>query len=98
MATKPGYPARRPCRCGGANPNCLQCGGTGFIEAQGFRPIMSGPAGIKPRYVPRESTGTIQGPPEPKQCPHCGLQVLLLPEHLMEAHPDVPQGETIHAE
>ena len=94
MAIKPDYPTHGPCRCGGANPDCLQCGGKGFIETPGFRPIMAGPAGVRRHYVPRESVGTIQGPPEPMRCPHCGLDVLHLAVHLTEAHPDKPQGET----
>ena len=95
MALKPDHPTQRPCLCGGANPACLQCGGTGVIEDPGFRPIMAGPAGIRRRpYVPRGSVGTIQGPPEPIRCPHCGLEILNLAVHLAEAHPDQPQGET----
>jgi predicted RNA-binding protein with RPS1 domain len=94
MAIKPDHPTQRPCRCG-TNPNCLQCGGTGVLETPGFRPIMAGPAGIRRRpYVPRVSGGTIQGPPEPVRCPHCGFEVLNLAVHLAEAHPDQPQCET----
>jgi predicted RNA-binding protein with RPS1 domain len=65
------------------------------IENTGFRPIMAGPAGIRRRsYIPRESVGTIQGPPVPIRCPHCGLEILNLAVHLAETHPDQPQGET----
>ena len=95
MPIKPDHPPQRPCRCGGANPNCLQCGGTGVIETPGFRPIMAGPVSIRRRaYVPRDSGGTIQGPPEPVRCLHCGFEVLNLAVHLAEAHPDQPQCET----
>ena len=95
MAIKPDHPTQRPCRCGGANPNCLQCGGKGVIDTPGFRPIMAGPAGIRRRpYAPRVSEGTMQGPPEPVRCPHCGFEVLNLSVHLAEAHPDQPQCET----
>ena len=95
MAIKFDHPIQRPCRCGGANPNCLQCGGKGVIEAPRFRPIMAGPAGSRVRpYVRRDPVGTIQGPPEPVRCPHCGFEVLNLAVHLVEAHPDQPQSET----
>ncbi len=95
MPNKPDHPTQRACRCGGANPNCLQCGGKGVIETSGFRPIMAGPVSIGRRaYVPRDSGGAIQGPPEPVRCPHCGFEVLNLAVHLTEAHPDQPQHET----
>ena len=95
MAIKPDHPTQRACRCGGANPNCLQCGGTGVIDAPGFRPIMAGPVTIRRRaYVPRETVGTSAGPPEPVRCPHCEFEVLNLAVHLAEAHPDQPQSET----
>jgi predicted RNA-binding protein with RPS1 domain len=95
MAIKPDHPTQRRCLCGGANPNCLQCGGKGFIEPPGVRSIMAGPAGVRRRLpVSRESLGTIQGPPEPIRCPHCGLEVLHLAVHLTEAHPEKPQRET----
>jgi predicted RNA-binding protein with RPS1 domain len=56
---------------------------------------MAGPAGVRRRfYIPRESVGTIQGPPVPIRCPHCGLEILNLAVHLAETHPDQPQGET----
>ena len=92
---KSGHPTQRPCRCGGANPNCPQCGGKGVIEASGFRSIMSGPAGIRRRhFVPPEPAGTIAGPPVPVRCPHCNFEVLNLAVHLAEDHPDQPQVET----
>lgn len=95
MAFTPDHPAQRPCPCGGANPNCPQCGGKGVLEPPGVRSIMAGPAGVRRRLpVPRESVGTIQGPPEPSRCPHCGLDVLHLALHVAEAHPEQPQGET----
>ncbi len=89
------HPSRRPCRCGGANPNCPQCGGKGVIDVSGFRPIMAGPAGIRRRpFVPRDQGGAISGPPAPVRCPHCNFEVLNLAVHLAEDHPDQPQGET----
>lgn len=92
---KSGHPTQRPCRCGGANPNCPQCGGKGVIEASGFRSIMSGPAAIRRRhFVPPEPAGTIAGPPVPVRCPHCNFEVLNLAVHLAEDHPDQPQAET----
>lgn len=95
MALKPEHSPRRPCPCGGANPNCPQCEGRGFIEPSRIRSIMSGPAGVRKRLpIARENVGTIQGPPEPVRCPHCGLDVLLLAVHLTEAHPELPQQET----
>ncbi len=95
MTIKSDHPIQRPCRCGGANPNCLQCGGKGVIDTPEFRTIMAGPAGIRRRpYVPRDTVGTIQGPPEPVRCPHCEFEVLNLAVHLAESHPDQPQGET----
>jgi hypothetical protein len=95
MALKPNHPTQRRCPCGGANPDCLQCGGKGVIDTPGVRPIMAGPAGIRRRLpVPRESVGTIPGPPEPVRCPHCGLEVLILAVHLTEAHPEQPPHET----
>jgi hypothetical protein len=95
MALKPNHPTQRRCPCGGANPDCLQCGGKGVIETPGVRPIMAGPAGIRRRLpISRESVGTIPGPPEPVRCPHCGWEVLILAVHLTEAHPEQPQHET----
>lgn len=95
MAMKSDHPTRRPCRCGGVNPRCPQCGGTGVIDASGFRAIMAGPAGIRRRpFVPHDSGVTSQGPPAPVRCPHCGFEVLDLAAHLAESHPDQPQGET----
>jgi predicted RNA-binding protein with RPS1 domain len=95
MTIKSDQPTQRPCRCGGANPNCLQCGGTGYIGNAGFRPIMSAPAGARRRLpVSRESVGTIPSLPEPVRCPHCGFEVLNLAVHLTEAHPETPQCET----
>jgi hypothetical protein len=92
---KSDHPTRRPCRCGGTNPSCPQCGGRGVIETTGFRSIMTGPVGIRRRpYVPRDAGGTLSGPPAPVRCPHCGFEVLNLPVHLAESHPDQPQGET----
>jgi len=92
---KSDHPTHRPCRCGGANPNCPQCGGKGVIDVSGFRPIMAGPAGIRRRpFVPRDTGGTISGPPAPVRCPHCNFEVLNLAVHLAEDHPDQPQGET----
>ena len=56
---------------------------------------MASPAGVRRRLpVPRESVGTIQGPPEPRRCPHCGLEVLHLALHVAETHPQQPQHET----
>ena len=95
MAFKPDHPIQRPCPCGGVNPNCPQCGGKGFIDPHGVRPIMAGPAGVRRRLpVFRESEGTIAGPPEPIRCPHCGMEVLHLAVHVTEAHPEHSQGET----
>jgi len=95
MTIKPDHSTQRPCRCGGTNPNCLQCGGKGVIDTREFRAIMAGPAGIRRRpYVPRDAVGTTQGPPKPVRCPHCGFEVLNLAVHLAETHPDQPQGET----
>ena len=95
MVMKSDHPTQRPCRCGGANPNCLHCGGRGVIDTSEFRVIMAGPAGIRRRpYVPRDTEGTIQGPPAPVRCPHCGFEVLNLAVHLADTHPDQPQGET----
>ena len=92
---KSDHPTHRPCRCGGANPNCPQCGGKGVIDGSGFRPIMAGPAGIRKRpFVPRDTGATISGPPAPVRCPHCNFEVLNLAVHLAEDHPDQPQGET----
>jgi predicted RNA-binding protein with RPS1 domain len=95
MGIKPDHPTQRPCACGGANPNCLQCGGSGLVETPGFRPIMAGPAGTRRRpYVAREIVESTPGIPEPRRCPHCGLDVLNLAVHLTEAHPEMPQQET----
>jgi hypothetical protein len=92
---KSGHPTQRPCRCGGANPSCPQCGGKGVIEASGFRSIMSGPTAIRRRpFVPPDTGGMIAGPPAPVRCPHCNFEVLNLAVHLAEDHPDQPQGET----
>ena len=56
---------------------------------------MAGPAGIRKRpFVPRDTGGTIAGPPAPVRCPHCNFEVLNLAVHLAEDHPDQPQGET----
>ncbi len=94
MAFKPNRSPRRPCRCGGANPNCVECEGRGFIERPGYRSVMTSPAGARRRsYVPRESMGTIPTIPEPVRCPHCGLDVLNLAVHMMEAHPEQPPPE-----
>jgi hypothetical protein len=96
MTIKSDPPTQRPCRCGGANPNCLQCGGKGVVDTPEVRAIMAGPAGIRRRpYVPRDTGGTIQGPPAPVRCPHCGFEVLNLAAHLADTHPDQPQGETV---
>jgi predicted RNA-binding protein with RPS1 domain len=95
MGIKSDHPTQRPCACGGANPNCLQCGGSGLVEVLGFRPIMAGPAGARRRlYVPREIVEPTPSIPEPRRCPHCGLDVLNLAVHLTEAHPEIPQQET----
>ena len=95
MAIKPHHPERHPCLCGGDNPNCVRCGGKGYTEAPGFRPIMSGPSGIRRRpLIPTESSGTIQGPPEPIRCPHCSMEILNLAVHMAEAHPEMPTQET----
>jgi hypothetical protein len=95
MPIKPNHPIQRPCRCGGANPYCVLCGGKGYTETPEFRPIMSGPSGIRRRLlILSEEPGTIQGPPEPIRCPHCSLEILNLAVHLAEAHPDLPMRET----
>jgi len=95
MAFKPDQLKQRPCRCGGTNPNCLQCGGKGVIGVPVVRPIMAGPAGIRRRLpILREPGGTPAGPPEPVRCPHCGLEVLLLAVHVTEAHPEQSLQET----
>ena len=95
MAIKPHHPEQHPCLCGGDNPNCVRCGGKGYTEAPGFRPIMSGPSGVRRRpLIPSESSGTIQGPPEPIRCPHCSLEILNLTVHMAEAHPEMPTQET----
>ncbi len=66
-----------------------------MIEASAFRAIMAGPAGIRRRpFVPRDTGGTVAGPPAPVRCPHCNFEVLNLAVHLAEDHPDQPQGET----
>ena len=66
-----------------------------MITPSAFRGIMSGPAGIRRRpFVPRDTGGTIAGPPVPVQCPHCNFEVLNLAVHLAEDHPDRPQVET----
>jgi predicted RNA-binding protein with RPS1 domain len=95
MAIKPHHPEQHPCLCGGDNPNCVRCGGKGYTEAPGFRPIMSGPAGVRRRpLIPSESSGTNPGPPEPIRCPHCSLEILNLAVHMAEAHPEMPTQET----
>ena len=82
-------PTHRRCSCGGTNPNCPQCGGKGVIEVSAVRPIMSGPAGIRRRLpVSRVTVETVAGPPVPVRCPHCGWEVLNLPAHLAESHPE----------
>ena len=66
-----------------------------MITASAFRGIMAGPAGIRRRpFVPRDTGGTIAGPPVPVRCPHCRFEVLNLAVHLAEDHPDQPQVET----
>lgn len=66
-----------------------------MITPSAFRGIMSGPAGIRRRpFVPRDTGGTIAGPPVPVRCPHCNFEVLNLAVHLAEDHPDQPQVET----
>lgn len=95
MAIKPHHPEQRPCLCGGTNPFCVLCGGKGYTETPGFRPIMSGPSGVRRRpLIPSEGSGTIQGPPEPIRCPHCSLEILNLAVHMAEAHPEMPTRET----
>jgi predicted RNA-binding protein with RPS1 domain len=95
MAIKPHHPEQHPCLCGGANPNCVRCGGKGYTETPGFRPIMSGPSAVRRRLlIPSEGSGTIQGPPEPIRCPHCALEILNLTVHMAEAHPEMPTQET----
>lgn len=95
MAIKSHHPEQRPCLCEGANPNCIQCGGKGYTETPGFRPIMSGPSGVRRRpLIPSEGSGTIQGPPEPIRCLHCLLEILNLAVHMAEAHPEMPTRET----
>lgn len=95
MTIKPHYPERHPCLCGGDNPNCVRCGGKGYTETPGFRPIMSGPSGVRRRpLILSEDSGTIQGPPEPIRCPHCSLEILNLAVHMAEAHPEMSTQET----
>jgi predicted RNA-binding protein with RPS1 domain len=95
MTIKPHHPEQHPCLCGGDNPNCVRCGGKGYTETPGFRPIMSGPSGVRRRaLIPSEGSGTIQGPPEPIRCPHCALEILNLAVHMAEAHPEMPTQET----
>ena len=56
---------------------------------------MSGPTAIRRRpFVAPDAGGMIAGPPAPVRCPHCNFEVLNLPVHLAEDHPDQPQSET----
>lgn len=88
MAANPEHPTQRRCLCGGANPNCLQCGGTGILNPA-VRAIMAGPAAVR-RRLPVTQVNVVPslGPPEPTRCPHCGLEVLHLAVHAAEAHPE----------
>jgi predicted RNA-binding protein with RPS1 domain len=95
MPIKPDLPYLRRCPCGGANPDCPQCGGRGVFDSRAVRRIMSGPAGIRRRIpVPREVVGTVSGPPEPRRCPYCNFEVLNLPSHVAESHPEHLPEET----
>ena len=95
MPIKPDHPYLRRCPCAGANPDCPQCGGRGVFDTRTVRRIMSGPAGVRRRIpVPREVVGTVSGPPEPRRCPYCNFEVLNLPVHLAESHPEHLPEET----
>ncbi len=85
----------RRCACGGGNPQCPQCGGSGVVEIPRARTIMAGPAAVRRRLpVPQEAVGKSLGPPEPRRCPHCGLDVLDLIAHVAESHPEALQVES----
>ncbi len=95
MPIKPDHPYLRRCPCGGANPDCPQCAGRGVFDSRAVRRIMSGPAGIRRRIpIPREVVGTVSGPPEPRRCPYCNFEVLNLPVHVAESHPEHLPEET----
>jgi len=95
MPMNPDHPYLRRCPCAGGNPDCPQCGGRGVFDSRAVRRIMSGPAGIRRRIpIPREAVGTVSGPPEPRRCPYCNFEVLNLPSHVAESHPEHLPEET----
>lgn len=97
MARYPDHSGSRRCPCRGVNPTCPQCGGRGVIDLPGLRGIMAGPTPVRRRLpIPLLATAapTSPGPPEPKRCPHCHLDVLDLPAHVAESHPEQAQAES----
>lgn len=68
----------RPCSCGGDNPNCYKCWGTGMVSL---------------RSSPGESQGSYLGARlalKPEQCTVCDAQVLGLRFHMQKAHGPEP--------
>lgn len=83
-----------PCSCGGDNPNCFRCWGTGMVEPATLPD--TGPKGNNRNSRKRSSSqsGAIRGvgdsPAPPRKpiaiCPQCGVSVRRLERHMAKAH------------
>ena len=83
-----------PCSCDGLNENCFRCWGTGMVEPKAIPAPTPKVACFTPReyfgdYVPSKSKAKksrTKGKKPIAHCPHCGVGVHKLEDHLLKAH------------
>lgn len=87
--------ASTPCSCGGNNPSCFRCWGTGMVEPKNL--TGTGPKGNNRKSRGRgssQSDGAIRGlsntPAQPRKplaiCLKCGVSVRRIERHMAKAH------------
>lgn len=73
-----------PCSCGGDNPNCFRCWGTGMYRGKSFKGSSRGKSSAgssQGAYL-----GSVASGASLTQCRECGAYVSGLLEHLQQAH------------
>lgn len=68
-----------PCSCGGENPNCFRCWGTGMVESKS--PELPSSGTYLGSRLSKKGSNRL-----PMPCPECGISVMGLVDHLQKVH------------